>query len=313
MLLLLFTAGPPVPAAPAVPAGTGLEDEAAADDAPRPGQVRLLYRRQHTAREEAAGSESAWSVRELRFSADGRQLLTRAEPSRPDQPRELLLWDTATGRVLSRIHCGPGRLNSCDLSADATQLLAGAAPAEEAAGGEIRLIDVASGEVRQRLESSDGLARFLPGGGELLTVTRFLTGDVLRRYRTDTGQETARSILPLSYRLHIAPAGDLLLSASSQRDPRLKLIEASTGRQLAVLTGCTRTPAAMAISPDGSVCGASAGNGQVLVWERDTGLLLHRLEGHAGRTTALAFSHDSRQLASAGSDGTVHLWHVASG
>ena len=289
------------------PAAMADGDGAGADDT-----LRLLARVRHLPEGFDPRSSERWSVRELRFSADGGQLLTRAEPSSPRLARELLLWETGSGRLLSRISCGPHRLSTCDLSPGARRVLAGAADDEELAGGEIRLIDVQTGTVARRFESSIGLARFLPGG-EVITLTRFATSDVLRRIQSATGQETARSVLPLSYRREISRGGDLLLAAVSQRDSRLKLITTSTGDVRCTLAGCSRTPAALAIAEDGCLCAASAGDGGILVWESETGELLHRLAGHAGRTTALAFSRDSRQLAAGGADGQLTVWHMSSG
>src|SRR5262249_57492224 len=52
---------------------------------------------------------------------------------------------------------------------------------------------------------------------------------------------------------------------------------------------------------------------QILVWERATGKLRHRLGEKASLVTALAFSPDSALLAGSGADKTVRLWDIATG
>jgi hypothetical protein len=51
----------------------------------------------------------------------------------------------------------------------------------------------------------------------------------------------------------------------------------------------------------------------VRLWDPTTGTQLRVLAGHPGRVNALAADPAGRWLASAGTDGTVRLWEVASG
>jgi WD40 repeat protein len=74
----------------------------------------------------------------------------------------------------------------------------------------------------------------------------------------------------------------------------------------------------LAFSPDArtlATAGYDPGNvgNSIKLWDANSWSLLHRLKGHKGNISAIAFSQDGSKLVSAGLDGTLRMWKVASG
>jgi hypothetical protein len=79
-----------------------------------------------------------------------------------------------------------------------------------------------------------------------------------------------------------------------------------------VLTGHTRKVNALAWAPDGTRLASAGNDGQVRIWNPDTGT--HKtLTGHTDWVNALAWSPDGTHLASAGNDRLVRIWNPNTG
>jgi WD40 repeat protein len=81
---------------------------------------------------------------------------------------------------------------------------------------------------------------------------------------------------------------------------------------LAELEGSTGPVYSLAWVPDGS-CLASAGYGQVNLWDGESYTLLSTLQGHSSYVWSVAWAADGTRLASGGQDGSVQVWEPLSG
>ena len=102
-----------------------------------------------------------------------------------------------------------------------------------------------------------------------------------------------------------SPDGARLLSGGS--DGTLRLWEAASGRELAVLEGHKGQVSSVAWSPDGARLLSGGGDGTVRLWEVASGRELAVLEGHKGPVWSVGWSPDGG-LWAAGMFGLVLLW-----
>jgi WD40 repeat protein len=118
-----------------------------------------------------------------------------------------------------------------------------------------------------------------------------------------------------------SPDGKTLASGSV--DESIKLWDVKTGKNTATLHGQAGYVFSVAFSPDGRLLASGSGgkydqrtatrSGMVKLWDVATGKLFATLEGHTLPVRSVAFSPDSKTLASAGQGATIKLWDVKTG
>ena len=108
-----------------------------------------------------------------------------------------------------------------------------------------------------------------------------------------------------------SPDGRVLVMA--HRSPggpgtgRVSVVERSSGQVRHRLPADSEL---VAVSPDSRQLATMQDDGDVVLWDLDTGVRVRRLIGHVGPVWDMAYSPDGRQLATSGQDATVRLWDL---
>ena len=142
-------------------------------------------------------------------------------------------------------------------------------------------------------------------------------------YDTDSGEELGLFVARRPHLdAHAAPAsiGDIAFSpdgnmiATAGYDDVIRLWDALTGEQKAILTGHESSVSCIAFSPDGRTLASGGGydDKTVRLWNINNYQQKAILTGHESSVTCIAFSPDGRTLASGGGygDKTIRLWDI---
>jgi WD40 repeat protein len=214
----------------------------------------------------------------------------------------LIYWDARRRRTVTTYPLPTGITGSTRriaLSADRRVL---AVPTQDPL---LLLYDQTTGALRTRLRLRAPAGDVWPIG-PLLMTTLADTPTVV--FVDPVAGRIVRSLsLPFAGNIVADPTGSAMLVFA---EGRAALVSIADGRVIQSFTGATRTGAAAAFSPDGTLLAIGGDDQLIGVWDVRTGQLRDTLRGHAGPVHGLVFSVDGRTLYSASRDNSVIAWDV---
>jgi WD40 repeat protein len=216
-------------------------------------------------------------VARAHFSPDGRTLAVSA------QDGSIHLYDAAKGTPTHELK-GPNTLSAIFGNGGIIDFSTDSKTVAVASGSMVRLMDVASGKelhpVRAGHEAEVGALAVSPDGKLIVTAG---------------GDNSVR-----------------LWDAASGKQVRQIDGPAADNNQLAAI-GFVMSGAPPAFSRDGRLLAIGWGDGNIDVWDMQTGKRAQQLKGHQLPPTSLAFAPNGKALASAGMDGRVLWWDATTG
>ena len=210
-------------------------------------------------------------VNSIVFSPDGRYALSGVADLLP-YLTDIILWEVATGREVRRLKGHVGVL-SVAFSPDGQYALSGGMHDSDYGGG-IKLWEVSTGrEIRTLAGHESGVnsvafsadGRYAisggSGGDDTIKIWDLSTGREIRILRGHLGSVSS---------VALSPDGRYALSGGED-DQTVKLWEVSTGREIRTLKGHASSVRSVAFSPDGRHIFSGSVNGDMRIWNLDTG------------------------------------------
>ncbi|MFE1442154.1 trypsin-like peptidase domain-containing protein [Streptomyces sp. NPDC058739] len=211
------------------------------------------------------------------------------------------LWNPRTGEPGRVLKGHGGSVKALAFSPDGDTLATGSAD------NTVRLWNPRTGEPGRTLKGHTEPVTTLAFNHDGRTLASGSADNTIRLWNPRTG--TSRTIkghdLPLTS-VVFSPDGNTLATAD---DYDVHLRNPHTGKVRKTLY---ETASLIAFSPDKKTI-ATTTDRWVRLWDSATGAPRATFAGHANEVLALAFSSDSRTLATAGRDATVRLWNANAG
>ncbi len=239
----------------------------------------------------------------LSYLPDGKTILSTG------YDKLLRLWDVNSGREL-RQFAPPhfGSFTTLSLSADGKRFAA------KDYGGSIVLGDLANGQLIESPERGPevGGSLALSPDGKVLAVLSPLqvrlvdtrSGKVLATWENAKG-----SLLSLAF----SPDSKTLATGADDGKVLLRDVSAAT---VSLRLECPGPVYSLAFSPNGKIVGtgwAKNDHGKLRLWESATGKLLREIGDHYPHVEAIAFTADSKLVASSGGRDATCIWDTATG
>ncbi|MBX3420905.1 MAG: serine/threonine protein kinase [Pirellulaceae bacterium] len=229
----------------------------------------------------------------------------------------LLIWRTSDWNLLARRYSSSGRIGSMSFCPDGDSVLV------TTLSGSTELWNALTGHV------SFSVPGHYPG---TLYATTSPTGDLIATCGFDAQLKiwslTSNSdskvsrvqnayvsdvvVIPGTRAIATGVTKNLSFVGAGDGDYAIRIFDRAEGKITRLLAGHTDWTTKLDVSADGLYLASASLDGNVKLWQIETGECLQTFIGHHGPVTDVVFG-SSTVLASAGQDGSVKLWHTETG
>ncbi len=217
--------------------------------------------------------EHAWEVRKVTFSPDGKLFASAGSDGC------IILWNTTTWTIIHRLQRHYYDVLALEFSPDGTKLASGGYDTK------LNIWDVASGELETTWE-----------------VEPYVIVDLA--YSPD-----GRAIA-----IGCGEWGNMesIVDFPTVSSP-LRVLNVTTGEDVATFSGHTTVVSSVAYSPDGNRLMTGSWDGSVRMWNASSGVELMHLANHTGVVADIDVTSDGKTFATASFDNTLRIWDTLSG
>lgn len=246
-------------------------------------------------------------VTAVAYSPDGKVLASAGKDG------ALVLWDAATGKEKATLRAHTDRITALTFSPDG-KLLASASFDKT-----VKLWDPKDGNEIATLREHTHWVNAVAFSPDSKTLATGSSDKTIKLWNVADRKETASLSVGFyaASALAFSPDGKLLAAGSHGGPVQVwnvatRKAQSTLRHRLAVLS--------LAFAPDGKTLAVATGSlvftstvGELHLWDVEAGKLRAELKGHKGGIWCVAYSRDSKRVASASFDGTARLWDAEAG
>jgi WD40 repeat protein len=284
--------------------------------------------------------ESPSVILDIDFSPDGKRAVTGSADKTmsgkdvvEDQDRSVSVWDLETGERLNRFTPNSGFVRAVAFSPNGSSVASGTWNSSE--GGKIQLWNLKTQTVENVFYGHTDIISALTYSPDSKLLFSVSWDSSLRVWDLTTGVEKQRfqGINDRVLNVAVSPDGEYVLtgtgnvgnsapdpSADNSREPSVWLWDLENRATEHVLRGHQDWVWTGAISPNGRYAASGSGtlnppslDTSVRLWDLETGQEIWHRSDHTQTVNSVAFSPDSKTIASGSWDMSVRLWDVETG
>ena len=154
--------------------------------------------------------------------------------------------------------------------------------------------------------SKDG-KQLAVGGGAYRVAGALQLWDVVKREKKWQGEEFKFGLPAIAF-----SKDEMRIAVGNFADNFLRMIDATTGKQMKEIRGHRAKIHGIAYSPDGKQFATASLDRDIKLWDAATNKEVKTLIGHNDFVYSIAFSPDGKRLLSGSSDRTARLWDIES-
>lgn len=240
---------------------------------------------------------------ELIFLPDGRRIAAG------DRNGDILIWNINSGEFLKKLSGKIGYIRSLDSSKNGLYLLSGSAE---------KIIQVWAVEIEMLIntynQNIDPISKvvFSPDGRTFSSAS--ISEGTIHFWNIENGKLLKTIAGHTNYSRSVVFSPDSqFLATTVMADDTVNVRNLQTGEIHLSLKGHTQRPYSLTYLQNGEILASGSYNGQIILWDMNTGNKLNQLSGHSQTVSSLSFNPNGNYLVSGGWDSMINFWNLNTG
>ncbi|KAG8921283.1 hypothetical protein FRC02_000332 [Tulasnella sp. 418] len=224
--------------------------------------------------------------------------------------KKIVVWNTQAGQLILKIKGHTYWIQSIAFSRDGTKLVSGCEKSvrvwDANTGEELRLLEDTASGIRVPLFSEMYTARSVTFSSDNVHVASGGTDKLVKVWNVTSGYCAAVLKGHTDWIASVAFSADEKKVLSGSWDDTIRIWDWTAGTCILTFHS-SATARAITVTRDGTLA-ASPSRNDIVLWRIDTGVIVHRLEGHTRPVKRVAFLPDGTGLVSGSDDKTLRIW-----